>query len=812
MSGDRPVTEGWVGRRVRRTEDPRILLGRGRFADDVTPLRCLHAAFVRSPVAHATITAIDTADARSAPGVTAVFTAADLDPHCRPWKGLLDWPGMVAADQRPLASGAVRYVGEPVAIVLASSRALAEDAAGMVVVDYADLPPVSDAVRALEPGAPLVHPELGTNRAFEGEFGGGDVEGAFADAVTVVEVGMTTARHTAVAMEPRGAVAEFDPVARSLTVRLSTQAPHMLQAAIAELLGLGENAVRVLTDEVGGAFGMKAHVYSDEIATCLASMLTGRPVKWVQDRAESLQSDTQARDERVRAALALDADGRILGLRSETVSDGGAYSVYPRSMVTEGIQVATIMPGPYRVPAYRGHLRVAITNKAPLAVYRGVGHPVAILVMEALLDEAARRLGLEPAELRRRNLIAPAELPYTSITGHVYDSGSHQEALEQLIEQLGPVAERRADARTRGRLLGVGLSCFVEVTAPGVAFYGKRGAPITAHDQVEVRVEPDGSVTVLLGTPGQGQGLHTTAAQVVADHVGVPFETITVLSGDTRTMPHGTGVWASRSAVVSSGAAATAAREVKDRMLAIAGHLLEADPSDLEVRNGVVQVVGAPDAKLTVADVAEVAHWRTHRLPPELQVGLAAVGEYRGPNVTFNNGAHAAVVEIDEDSGLVQLVDYVCVEDCGVLINPDIVDGQIRGGVAQGVGGALLERLHYDEDGQLLTSTLLDYLMPTGPDLPDVRISHIETPSPVTMLGVKGAGEAGAAGAPAAVHNAVNDALALRGARVWHQPITPERVLRALDEARDDRWTDPPDIPLLPAWPTDREEPRDVRV
>jgi carbon-monoxide dehydrogenase large subunit len=806
------VTEGWVGRRVRRVEDPRILLGRGRYADDVTPARCLHAAFVRSPVAHATVSAIDTEEARTAPGVRAVFTAADLDPHCKPWKGLLDWSGLVGGDQHPLAVDAVRYVGEPVAIVLASSRALAEDAAGMVVVDYEDLPPVTDPVRALEPGAPLVHPGLGTNRAFEGEFGGGDVEDAFAAAAVVVEVAMTTARHTAVAIEPRGAVAEFDPVARSLTARLSTQAPHMLQAAFAQILGLPENAVRILTDEVGGAFGMKAHVYSDEVATCLASMLLGQPVKWVQDRAESLQSDTQARDERVRAALALSQDGTILGLRSETVSDGGAYSVYPRSMVTEGIQVAMIMPGPYRVPAYRGRIRVAITNKAPLAVYRGVGHPVAILVMEALMDEAARCLGTDPADLRRRNLITPDELPYTSITGNVYDSGSHREALERLMERLGPLDERRADAAERGRLLGVGMSCFVEVTAPGVAFYGKRGAPITAHDQVEVRVEPDGSVTVLLGTPGQGQGLHTTAAQVVADHLGVAFETITVLSGDTRTMPHGTGVWASRSAVVSSGAAATAAADVRQRLLAIAGHLLEVDAADLEVRDGVVQVAGAPGARLTVAEVAEVAHWRTHRLPPELQVGLAAVGEYEGPNVTFNNGAHAAVVEIDEDSGLVHLVDYVCVEDCGVLINPDIVDGQIRGGVAQGVGGALLERLHYDEDGQLLTSTLLDYLMPTGPDLPDIRTAHIETPSPVTKLGVKGAGEAGAAGAPAAVHNAVNDALSRRGARVWHQPITPERVLRALDEARDDRWPGPPDAPTVPSWPADQKEPHDVRI
>jgi carbon-monoxide dehydrogenase large subunit len=788
-------TSGWVGRRVRRVEDPKILLGRGRYADDVTPARCLHAAFLRSPVAHATIGRLDTEAARAHPGVRAVFTAEDVNPVCRSWKGLLDWPGLVSGDQRPLATGKVHYVGEPVVLVVADSRGVAEDALELLDIEFDELTPVVDPVAAVADGAVPVHDELGTNLAFEGTFGGGDVAAAFAGADVVVEVGMSTARHTATALEPRGAVAEFDPTDRSLTVRLSTQAPHMLKSTFAELLGLREGNVRILTDEVGGAFGMKAHVYPDELATCVAAMLLGRPVKWIQDRVEALQADTQARDERVTAALALAADGTIVGLRSEIVSDGGAFSVYPRTMVTEGIQVATIMPGPYRVPAYRGHVRVAITNKAPLAVYRAVGHPVAILVMEAVLDEGARRLGMDPGELRRRNLIEPEELPYTSITGQVYDSGSHRRSLDELLAGV------KTHEPAPGRLLGVGLACFVEVTAPGVAFYGARGAPITAHDQVEVRVEPDGSVTVLLGTPGQGQGLHTAAAQVVADHLGVPLDRITVLSGDTKTVPHGTGVWASRSAVVSTGAAASAAREVRERVLAIAGHLLEADPADLELSFGEVRVVGAPTVRLGLDEVAEVAHWRTQKLPPDMRIGLSVVGEYVGPNVTFNNGAHAAVVEVEEDTGLVHLVDYLCVEDCGVLINPAIVAGQIRGGVVQGVGGALYERLYYDERGQLLTSTLLDYLLPTGPELPDITVGHIETPSPITMLGSKGAGEAGAAGAPAAIHNAVNNALARRGARVWHQPITPERVLRALHEAAGSAWPDAPDAPALPSLP-----------
>lgn len=775
---------GYVGRRMRKMEDPHLLRGRGRFVDDVRPPGLAHAAFVRSPVAHARIRAIEVEEARQGDGVIAVLTADDLEQRCSSWRGLLNWPGMVAGEQHALAARKVRHVGEPVAMVVAHTRAIAEDAAECVTVEYEDLPPVVDPVQALADDAPLLHEELGTNLAFESTFGDGAVDAAFGAAAHVVDVSMSTGRHTATAMEPRGILAEADPHAGTLTVRLSTQAPHMLQATYAKILGLAENNVRVLTEDVGGAFGMKAHVYPDEVAVCAASLLLGRPVKWIQDRAEALLADTHARDERVDATLALDAEGRITGLTAEVVSDGGAYSVYPRSMVTEGIQVATIMPGPYRVPAYRGRVRVAMTNKSPLAVYRAVGHPVAILVMEALMDEAARRLGVSGLELRRRNIIDATELPFTSVTGYVYDSGSHREALESLAARLDlpRLAERKADARQRGRLLGVGLSVFVEVTAPGAMFYGARGAPITAHDQVEVRVEPDGTVTVLLGTPGQGQGLHTTAAQVVADHLGVDIDAVRVVSGDTMTVPHGTGVWASRSAAVSSAAAATAADQLRARLLVIAEHLLEASADDLVITDGAISVRGVPGSQLTIRQVAETAHWRTHELPENMQVGLSVVGEGKPPPVTFNNGAHAAVVEVDADLGLVTVLDYQVVEDCGVLINPDIVDEQIRGGIAQGIGGALFEHLHYDHDGQLLTTTLLDYQLPTAAELPDVTIEHIETPSPLTALGTKGAGEAGAAGAPAAIHNAVNDALAQVGARVWHQPITPELILRAVTE------------------------------
>jgi CO/xanthine dehydrogenase Mo-binding subunit len=390
------------------------------------------------------------------------------------------------------------------------------------------------------------------------------------------------------------------------------------------------------------------------------------------------------------------------------------------------------------------------------------------------------------AEVRRRNLLRPEDLPYTSTTGNVYDSGSHLESLERAVAMLDEerLAGHRREAERRGCLLGVGFASFIELSAPGAMFYGAKGAPITAHDQVEVTIEPDGSVTVLLGTPGQGQGLHTTAAQVVADTLGVRFEDVRVLSGDTRLVPHGSGVWASRSAVVSAGAARSAALVVRERLLVLAAHLFEAAPEDLDVSEGTIAVRGVPSAEMSVREVAAAAHWGTHRLPPDAEYGLDAVGSYAGPPSTFNNGTHAAVVEVDPATGLVRVVDYAVVEDCGVLINPDIVDGQIRGGVAQGLGGALLERVVHDAAGQPQTSTMLDYLLPTAADVPDIRIEHIETPAPTTLLGTKGVGEAGTAGAPAAIHCAVNDALSSVGARVFRQPILPEDVLDALAAAR----------------------------
>ena len=778
------------GRSARKVEDVRLLKGKGRYVDDFSEPHLLHAAFVRSPFPHARITSIDAASARDLDGVVAVFTASDLESICRPWSGLLNWPGMKAGDQRALADGVVRHVGEPVVMVIARSRAIAEDGVSRVVVEYDERAALIDPVEALANTHDLVHEDLGTNLALALTVGNGPVEQALESAAHTVTVSMQTGRHTATAMEPRGVIADASLGDGTLTVRISTQASHMLQATYASIFGIAESRIRILAEDVGGAFGMKAHVYPDEVATCAASIVLSRPVKWIQDRAEAFQSDTVARDERVTATLGLDEEGMIVALRAEVVSDGGAYSVYPRSMVSEGIQTCTIMPGPYVVPAFHAELRVAITNKTPLSVYRGVGHPPAILVMESLMDLAAERIGLPREELRRRNLIASDAFPFTSVSGSVYDSGSYVECLETLVDDLGGerVATMREEAARRGRVLGVGIACFVEMTAPGAEIYGARGAPITAHDQVAIRMEPDGTVVILMGTAGQGQGLRTTASQLVAERLGIHPEDVTVVAGDTDRTPHGSGVWGSRSGVVTTAAADDAGQALRRRLVELAAHLLEAAPEDVELAAGRAQVRGTSGegASLSLAEVAEAAHYRSFLFPEGTPLELSMVGVGYPTRAVFNNGAHAAFIELDPELGTVDVLAYWVVEDCGVLVNPAIVDEQIRGGVAQGLGGALFEHLLYDEAGQLLTTTMLDYHIPTADTVPDIVIKHIETPSPLTPLGTKGAGEAGAAGAPAAIHGAVNDALTRLGAgRVWQQPITPELVFNAIGDARE---------------------------
>jgi len=771
-----------VGSPLKRPDDPRILTGRGRYVDDIVLPRMLHAVFVRSPHAHARIARLDLDRARAAPGVAGILAGTDVAALCKPYRGILrHYTGMKTGAIEPLARERVRCVGEPVVAIAASDRAAAEDAAALVEIAYEPLPAVLSPGAGVADGAPLIHPELGDNVLFTTRLGGGDVARAF-ERARVWRKTFTIGRHTGVPMEPRGLVADFEPFTRALTLSMSSQVPHMMQAVVADLFALPEHRVRVIAPDVGGSFGIKIHVYQDDMAAIALAVALGRPVKFVATRRESFLADIHAREQTVEIEVAADEDGTLRGMRAKITAAVGPYSAYPRSSVVEGGQVLRLLPGPYRVRDYEAALTVVAQNKTITSQYRAVGHPIAAAVTESMIEAIARDLGLDPAEVRRRNLVRPDEFPYTSVTGNVYDSGSYLEALDRLLDAADYAGLRRAqtDARAAGRCVGIGLSCFLDLTGPGAAFYGVGGAPIAGQEGTTVRLEPSGAVTVLTGVTDQGQGTRTALAQIVADELGVALDAVTVVSGDTAMVPYGGGTWASRGMPIGGSATLLAVRALRDRLRTVGAALLEAHADDVEVRDGGVAVRGAPGRALTLAALARAAHFRSNELRG-VEPSVEATVHYTNPGAwTFTNGAHLAMVEIDVETGRVRLLKYVAVDDCGRIVNPALVDGQVRGGVVQGIGGALMEHCAYDETGQLLTTTLMDYAIPTAADLPAIEVHHLETPAPGLAGGFKGAGEAGTAGAPAAILNAVNDALAPLGVMVTEQPITPERVLVAL--------------------------------
>ena len=780
---------GYVGASVKRVDDPRVLTGRGRYVDDLALPRMLQAAFVRSPYPHARIRAVRLDAARRAPGVVGVLSGEEAAALCRPYRGILaHYRGMKTGAMLPLARGRVRTVGEPVVALAAESRAQAEDAAARVEVDYEPLPAVLSPEQALAPDAPLIHEELGDNLIYQTRLEAGDPDTAFAAAHRVYRRRFTTGRHTGVPLEPRGLVAEFDPATRALTVWMSTQVPHMMQAVLADLFGLPEHRVRVIAPDVGGSFGIKIHVYQDELAAVALALRLGRPVKFVATRRESFLADIHAREQAIEVEAAVDAGARLLGLRARITAAVGPASAYPRSSVVEGSQVLRLLPGPYRLRHYAGTLQVVAQNKGITSQYRAVGHPIAAAVTESLMDTIARDFGLDPAEVRRRNLIAPEELPYTSATGNVYDSGSYRESLERLLEaaRYAELRREQAAARAAGRCLGIGLACFVELTGPGAQFYGVGGAPIAGQEGATVRLEPSGAVTALVGVTDQGQGTRTALAQIIADALQVPLEQVTVLAGDTAMVPYGGGTWASRGMPIGGSATWLAARALADRIRRVAAALLEAHEADVVLHAGRAVVRGS-DRGLALREIARAVHFRSNELRG-LEPSVEATVHYTNPEAwTFTNGAHLAVVEVDVETGRVRVLRYVTVDDCGRLVNPALVEGQIQGGVAQGIGAALMEHCVYDAAGQLLTTTLMDYALPTAADVPAIECHHLETPAPALAAGFKGAGEAGVTGAAAAVLNAVNDALAPLGAALAELPLTPARVRAAVERATDAR-------------------------
>ena len=607
-----------VGARVHRVEDPRILRGQGRYVPDLTLPGMLSVAFLRSPHAHARILQIDAEAARRHPGVAGGLLPDEAARAAKPWRGSLKiFPNMKAGLQYALALGKVRFVGEPIVAVAAADRYAAEDARDLIQVEYEALPAVAEAQDALAPGAPVIHEELGDNLIYRNAFTYGDPDAAFARAHHTFRQSFRVMRQTGIPLEGRGLLAQYDPAGRSMTVWTSTQVPHMLWALLAEILGIAEHRLRIICPDVGGGFGIKAHLYPDEVAVCLLGMKLGRPVKWIQDRHESFVSDIHARDQQVEVEAAVAADGTLLAMRSRILSGAGAYSIFPRTSVVEGNMLGRTIPGPYRLRDYAYAVDVAATNKPSLAHYRGVGHPPAVFMAEVMMDVIARGLGLDPGDVRRRNLIRPDEYPFTNAVGALYDIGSHRAAFERLLEVADYPGLRReqAAARAAGRLMGIGFTCFVEMTAPGAQFYGVGGAAISAQDGTTVRVEPSGKVTALVGTGSQGQGLDTTYAQVIAQELGVGIEDIAVISGDTAVVPYGGGSWGSRSAVVGAGSATLAARAVREKALAIAAHLLEANTMDLDLAGGRAFVKGSPQRGVSLAEVAWLAYYKSNALP-----------------------------------------------------------------------------------------------------------------------------------------------------------------------------------------------------
>ena len=775
----------FIGQSVPRPQTARLLAGRGVFTDDLKLPRMLHVAFVRSPHAHARIVSIDAAGARAVSGVLAVVTGEEMTPFCSGWVGTLaHFQGMKSAMQRPLAVGKASWQGEPVAAVVAESRAVAEDGVSRVRVTWDPLPAVTDPETALDPSTPVIHPELGDNLAFKLDLAAGDAERAFKEADVVLTETFSMGRHTGVTLEARAILADFDPSERRLTVYHSFQAPNMMQDILARHLNLPEHDVQVICKDVGGSFGIKVHIYPDEMATCALSVMLGRPVKFTADRLESFVSDIHAREHRVKAELALKRDGTMLGMRVDDLTGIGPYSVYPRTSAVEGNQTVRLTPGVYRFRDYAASLRVVFQNKTPMCQYRAVGHPIAFAVMEAMVDCAARELRLDPVELRRKNYVTAEMYPHTSQTGYFFERLSHEEALDKLlaISDYRTLCAERDALRERGIYRGLGLCAFIELTTPGPAFYGVGGARISSQDGCTIKLEPTGKLTCMTGVTEQGQGTDTMIAQVVASAVGVGMEDVRVLTGDTMVSPYGGGTWASRGAGIGGEAALQTGKAIRGNILRVAAAMLQCEPDDLDIRLGKVVDALTGEVRLELSELGRVAYFRPDTLPKDFQSELTVTRHYvpRHQGFAFTNGIQLSHVEVDVETGFVRLLKHWCVEDCGRIINPRLVDEQIRGAIVQGIGAALFEHLVYDEAGQLLTGTMVDYLVPMAAEMPDIVVGHVETPTSYAEGGFKGAGEAGTAGAPGAVLNAVNDALAALGARVTAQPITPEVVLKAL--------------------------------
>ena len=774
-----------VGAPIKRTEDPRLLTGNAEYTADRKPDRPLHLAFLRSGQPHAKIARVGTGAASEAPGVVAVLTAENIADDFKPVIPFSRMPNYYATPIVPLACGKVRYVGEAVVAVVATSRYLAEDALELIEVDYEPLGPVARAETAVAEDAPLLHEEAGTNVLLAREFKKGDVVADLEAAAVRVGGRFEMTRKAPLAMEPRSYSAEYEKRRDALTLYTSSNIPGIIRDAISESLSLPGHRLRVVAPDVGGSFGSKGSLYPEELLICIAARKLRRSIKWTADRLEDISSSSQAFAEIVDAEMGFNAKGVATSLQADVIGDVGAFSIYPWTCGLEPVQVVSFLPGPYKIGSYRGAVRCVATCKPPTGPYRGVGRPISTFVAERLMDMGAKALGIDPLEIRRRNLVRPEEFPYRIASGIIWDETGFIECLDAAAEAAGyeQLRKEQTAAREQGRLFGIGIASYAELTGIGSRIAVAPGMPInTGSETAKITIDSTGGITAAFGVASHGQGLETTLAQIVADDLGARFEDVRVIQGDSDEVPMSTGTYASRSAVLGGGAAMHASKILQAKIKRVASHLLEANADDIEVIEGKAVVLGT-DRTVSFKQIAKAVYSDMKTLPVEAREELTATFTYDPINGTTAAATHIVAVEVDPVTYFVKILKFVVAEDCGRIINPMIVDGQVHGGVAQGIGAALFEELIYDEDAQLLSASLVDYMIPSAPEVPLMDVVHIESESAVAG-GFRGMGEGGTIGAPAAIANAIADALSPFDIDVSILPMTPERIFKLIENAK----------------------------
>lgn len=780
----------FIGQALKRREDDWLLNGRGKFINDLPePPDMLHMALVLSPEAHARIVSIDTEAAAEVSGVFAVLSGADLEDLISPIKPNIEYNGYRTTERDCVARQKVRFVGDIVAVVLAKNRYVAEDAVELVYVEYETLPSISSIEMATAPDAPLVHEELGENLLFETAFQTDGFEDILHDSPMILRETFRKGRVAGVPIEPRGCVANPVQGGHSLELWTSTQIPHLVRTALSRVIDFPEANIKVITPEVGGGFGTKAHFYPEEAISAALALKYGRPVKWFQDRREELLTNAHARDHLIHMEVGCDTEGVLQAVRVNITSNGGAYSVYPYGVTLEVTAAARMLLGPYRIRNYAYVARSVATHTCPTGAYRGTGQPSAFLAIEGMLDRIGRKIGVDPAEVRRRNLISTGELPYVNAVGVKYETGSYLESMEKALEAIGykdTRARQGADRLLDGKLVGLGICSFTEVSGTNAAGFRVRGwCDLPGFDSVNLRVEPTGTIIASVSHATSGQGLLTTFAQVTAEALGANIDDVIVVEGDTSRSPYGTNTFASRSAITGGGAIIRASEKLTPKMRRIAALLLQVSPSEIVLENSVAKVAAEPERQLSFKEIATAAYsLGNDEIPKGETFGLEAVDFYEPPLVTMANATVVARVSVDPELWSIEVDKIVVVHDCGRVINPMIVQGQIHGGIAQGLGEALFEYVQHDEHGQMLSANLLDYQLPTSRDLPDIEIHHIESPSTDTVGGFKGVGECGQIGAVPALTNAVADALSGLNVNVNRIPLRPSMLMELMENSR----------------------------